>query len=315
MNKSKHPVRNFFLIIFGFIIIAAFSFAICHLSVFHGKNLRVPFDGDTSRSHIVDNKEILSNETETRLNKLVREYSEKLQMNIFIYVSGTKYSDSQTESFAANTYNELAGEDFTDGCIYYLDFSGKRPAYDYLWVSGKAGIIYPDNLSEVTDKVVPYLPPSSKKNITEDDVVPGIEHFLMIIENYYNKYSQSFFRYTEDEQNKLYFFDTGSEYYCTKKMAPGARVSVFMTSLSFGYILALVIYFIVKHKYKFKDKTNPSIYVAKGETNFRERSDIFIREYTTKTKIETNSGSHGGGHRGGGGGGHSGGGRGGGSHR
>jgi hypothetical protein len=47
---------------------------------------------------------------------------------------------------------------------------------------------------------------------------------------------------------------------------------------------------------------NPSAYVARDKTNFREKSDTFIRTYTTKTKIESSShgGSHGGGHHSGG---------------
>lgn len=310
MKKDNSVLRTIVVVILATLSFVAFSRFAVMWDGFRGKNLRVPFDGDSSRSHIVDDRDILSKKTEDSLNKLVREYSDKLQMNIFIFVSGTKHSDSDTDSFAANTYNKLAGEDYTDGCIYYMDFSGKKPAYDYMWVSGKAGIIFPSDISEVTDKVVPYLPPSSKQNITEEDVVPGIKKYLEIISDYVDDYSQSDLRYETDPVNDLYFYDTGSDYYCTKNKAPGARFVVFMYSYAIGLIMSLILYFIIKSKYKFKDKTSPGIYVANGRTNFTVKTDTFIREYTTKTKIESSSG---GGH--GGGGGHSGGGRGGGSHR
>ena len=118
--------------------------------------------------------------------------------------------------------------------------------------------------------------------------------------------------YEQDTANGIYFFDTGSEFYVTKRPAPGSIFKRFIIASILGYIVMLIVYFTTKSKYKFKDKTNPGIYVAKGETTFSEKSDTFIRTYTTKTKIESSSG--GGGHRSGGGG-HSGGHRSGGSHR
>ena len=308
-------LRNIALIIAGAILLFLVSFLISGTALVRGKNLRVPFDGDTSRSGIIDDRNIIEPDEEERLNKLIKERSAKLEMNIVIFVSGTKLYDYETKNFTANTYDKLMGKEFTDGMLYYMDFSGKRPAYDYLWVSGSAAIIFPHNISEVTDKIIPYLPPSSKQNISQYDVIPGIEHFLDVISSYVENYSTNYLRYEEDKENKIYFFDTGKEFYVSKRPGPRLSLNLF-GAFMVGYITMLIIYFVTKHRYKFKDKTDARIYVANGKTVFTERSDVFIREHTTRVKIESSSGGHsGGGHHGGGGGGHSGGGRGGGSHR
>lgn len=312
MKKEHSALKTLVFIVVLTITFIPFARYLVTWDVFYGKNLRVPYDGDTSRSKLIDDRDIISSIEEKRLNKLIKEYSAKLEMNIIIYVSGTRFSDSNTKSFTANTYDELMGQEFTDGLLYYMDFSGKTPAYDYLWVSGSAATIFPHDISEVTDKIVPYLPPSSKKDITQFDIIPGIEHFLEVADSYVSSYSQSDLHYEVDSENDYYFFDTGEEFYVTKRLAPGVRFVWFMAAYIISLITTLIVYFVIKKKYKFKDKTDPGIYVARGETVYSVNSDTFIRAYTTKTSIQSSSG--GGGHHGGGGG-HSGGGRGGGSHR
>lgn len=311
MKQKNNVLGTVLFIILTPVFIIAFSNFIVGWDGFYGKNLRVPFDGDTSRSCVIDDRDILSDAEEKELNELIRKSSAELEMNIIIFVSGTKHSDAATADFAANTYDQLMGKEYFDGVLYYMDFSGKRPAYDYLDCTGKAAVIYGENPSAITDAVVPYLPPSSKQDITSADVIPGIEQFLKVLSRYNSNYSYSRLFYTKDAQNGIYFYDNGTEFCATKKMAPGKRLIMFLISGFLGYIIMILIYFITKSKYKFKDKTNPNIYVSKGETTYSENSDVFIRTYTTKTKIESSSG--GGGHHGGGG--HSGGHVGGGSHR
>ena len=314
MKKEHSVLKTIVVVLVLTIVFIASSRHLVTWEGFYGKNLRVPYDGDTSRSQLIDDRDIIDSDEEKRLNKLIKEHSKKLEMNIIIFVSGTPVSDSRTKDFAADTYEALMEEANTDGLLYYMDFSGKKPAYDYLWVSGSAATIFPHDISEVTDKIIPYLPSSSKANITQKDIIPGIEYFLEVAESYVDSYSQSDLHYEKDPDKGLYFFDTGEEFYVSKRLAPGARFIRFMIAYFVSLITTLVVYFIVKSKYKFKDKTDPGIYIARGETVYSVKTDTFIRSYTTKTSLQSSSGG-GGGHRSGGGGGHSGGGRGGGSHR
>lgn len=81
--------------------------------------------------------------------------------------------------------------------------------------------------------------------------------------------------------------------------------------LVIGLIAALITFFAVKSHYKFKSALSPTTYINRKNLVFHNQYDHFVREYTTKVKIESSSGG-GGGSRGGGGrssGGHGGGGR------
>jgi len=308
---GKKILRCILDMVLLFIVIVVVSSALASIPSFRGKNLRVPFNGDTSKSCLVDDREIFDSATEKELNSMIRSYSDKLGMNIVVFVSGTRVSDDDTPDFTANTYDSMMGEEFTDGVLLYLDFSGKSPAYDYLSCSGKACVIYGEKPSDITDKLGSYLP-ASGHSYTADDIAPAIKEFCQILDDYDSKYKTRKFFYTKDSENGIYFFDTGKDFYATKEPAPGMRRTVLIISFTIGAIIGYIIYFVTRRKYRFKNKTNPSIYVSHEMSNFTEKSDTFIRTYVSKTKIETSSG---GGSRGGGGGGHSGGHVGGGSHR
>ena len=63
-----------------------------------------------------------------------------------------------------------------------------------------------------------------------------------------------------------------------------------------------IIMFIIASSYKFHAKTSAKNYAYGNNVVYRVQTDNFIRTYTTKHKIESNSGGHsGGGHSGGGG--------------
>lgn len=204
------------------------------------------------------------------LNKEVRECSEKLGINIYVLIAGEAHymSDSQTPSFCDNAYDSRFGLD-TDGVYFFIDMSGKTPAYDYLSTSGKCISWYRGKTDAIREATYDYLPSSSEGNYAEhhSDVKRGIEVFLDGLVKYKKRYDMRYLR----------------------TLPCGAG----------GWLLVtLISYFIGKSRYKFKDKTNPRIYVSNEESRFNERNDIFIRTYTTKTRIQSSSG---GGHGGGGG--------------
>lgn len=74
-----------------------------------------------------------------------------------------------------------------------------------------------------------------------------------------------------------------------------------------GALVSVITAVSVTLKYKRNEKYSPRNYEAKDKTNFTEKNDNFLREYTTKTRIESSSGN--GTHRSSGGGTHGGGGR------
>lgn len=269
-------------------------------------NLRVPFESDKNFSELYDKADLFDNAQEKQLRKRIKSCSEELEMNIIVYINSTYRDDDAVEDFAANYYDQCAGENYTDGVLMYIDLSSN--AYDYLSCSGKAGIIYGGRTEDFFDDYALHRQPSSYTPDPER-FFETVTNFCDLMAKYNDNYIQADFAYEKDEENGIYFFNYDGKFYVTDYTAPGSRRIRLVCIFIIGLVIYTIVYLCIRKKYKFKDKTNPSIYVAKGKTNFRERSDTFIRVYTTKTKIETSS-SGGGGHHGGGhSGGHVGGGR------
>lgn len=275
-------------------------------------NYHQEFDGDVSGSGIIDEKGIFEGYDEDldALKSMIRETAEDLEMNIYVWVAGNSRSDYSTEIFADDTYDEMFGED-TDGVFYYLDISGKSPAYDYISTSGKAVLLYQKKIESIFSSLDNYLP-ASGETVYEDKIYLAIQKFLGLLRDYADN-TPGFLNYYHDSSSGKYFYYMGGEYVVTKSKPPALWLLIGVIGTGIGLITALICYFAIKSGYKFKKTTDPSVYVEKGRTNFLQQSDTFMRSYVTKHKIESSSG---GGSRGGGGGhSHSGGHGGGGHHR
>lgn len=267
---------------------------------------------NTEKSGINDNYGFFDSDELVELNVKIQETAEKLDMNIYVFTAGPsyRYNDPETESFANNYYDELFGKD-TDGVFYFMDFAGgETSAYDYISTSGKAVLLYENHISSIFNSINKYLPPSTVDDYKPyaDDVYKAIEVFLDELVNYSGSETHGYYY---DESSGKYFYYKDDELIITKSPPLQKRMIVLLISMPAGVISAFIFYFATKHKYKFKSSENPRIYVDNGKTNFTQRSDTFIRTYTTKEKIQRNDDSHSGGGGGGGGGGHGGGG----SHR
>lgn len=279
------------------------------------KNLHKTEQIDPSESLIDDNYGFFDDDMLEGLTGLVQEKAEQLDMNIYIYIAGSDcrgYSDYKTECFADDSYDEIYGED-TDGVFYFMDFSGKKPAYDYISTSGKAVLMYEDDIQSIHDACQSIMPPSSVEDYSEytDDVASAVGQFLTQLDYYYKEKPSGYYH---DESSDKYFYYKGSDLQVTYSPPLSLRMRPLIVAVPVGIIVAFIFYFATKNKYKFKTSANPVNYVSHGDTQFTRKEDRFIRTYTTKTKIEHDSG---GSSSSGGGGGHSssGGHGGGGSHR
>lgn len=263
------------------------------VNAFAVKNYAQGFDGDSGNSRLVDNANIFSAENEASLTEEIQRYSAELEMNIYIYVSGTYRTDSQTEIFADDTYDETFGED-TDGVFYYLDLSGKQPAYDYISTSGKAVLIYEDVRESIFSYLDNYLPASGEA-IYEDDIYDAVSGFLSCLDTY-SSHDSTALEYYHDKSSGKYFYYKDGELVVSKSKPLAIWLNIALVSVLIGAVIALISYFITKSRYKFKASTNPNVYISRNESVFTNKSDVLIRTYVTKHKIESSSGgSHGGG--------------------
>ena len=164
------------------------------------------WDGDWRASKLIDNEYgesgLFSNDNRNNLNEKIRSYARDLEMNIIVYIGGNYRSDNDTEWFCRDTYTENFGED-TDGVFYYLDLSGKSPAYDYIATSGKAVLLYEKNIDDIFDHLDTYLP-SSGQLIQEQDIYDAVNSFLSQL-SYYSENKPSSFAYYHDKKRGKYF--------------------------------------------------------------------------------------------------------------
>lgn len=278
------------------------------LSASAKENYHQGWNGDASASRFIDNVDFFSDSEEAEINKKVQETAEQLEMNILIIAAGYDYymSDEQTENFCDDSYDTTFGMD-TDGVFFFMDFTGKKPAYDYISTSGKAVLFYQDYIDEIFDAVNSYLP-SSDSDYTQytDEIADGIDCFLGQLSEYQG--SKSY--YYDSDSGKYFQYKDGKLVITTSKPLR-ARLKALLFAIPIGAVAGLIFFFATKSAYKFKNSANPNVYVSSEKTRFIHREDRFIRTYTRKTKIESSSGGRSGGGGGGGGGGHGGGG----SHR
>lgn len=304
MKKSVLIIINIVLLIVIFGLLGIQSAA--------KTDLAKGFDGNSANSGFLDNTGLAENPDE--LTDLVQKTSEELGMNIFVYVAGTSdsyRSDYDIECFADDFYDEIYGED-TDGVFYYMDLSGRSPTYDYISTSGKAVLLYQKNIDNIFTRLDNYLP-SSGQTVYPENVENAVEEFLRAIKDYSNT-SPSSMTYYHDKSSGKYMFMKNGEFVVSEHKPIIYNVFLMLACMVVGLIVAVIVYFVTKYRYRFKKSQNSVVYVKHDKTVFHRSTDTFIRTYTTKHKIETSSG--GGGSRGGGGGhSHSGGHGGGGHHR
>lgn len=258
------------------------------------------FDGNSANSGFLDNTGLAENPDE--LTGLIQKTSEELEMNIFIYVAGTSdsyRSDYDIECFADDFYDEIYGED-TDGVFYYMDVSGRSPAYDYISTSGKAVLLYQKNIDNIFIRLDNYLP-SSTETVTAEHIGNSVKEFLKSIRDYSNTRPSSM-TYYHDKSSGKYMFMKNGEFVVSKHKPMIYNIFFMLVCMVVGLLVAVIVYFVAKSRYKFKKSQNSVIYVKNDKTVFHRNTDTFIRTYTTKHKIETSSS---GGSRSGGGGGHS----------
>ena len=270
------------------------------------------WSGDTSKSEVRDDAGVFNSHPETleALNKEVKEISARTQLNIYVMLAGPTYrmSDSDTPTFCDRAYDEWFGPD-TDGVFFFIDMTGKKPAYDYISTAGKAIMFFDGKTDDIREATYEYLPSSDEGNYAEHyyDVKQGVECFLREIEKRQGEF-KSGLKYYYDKNTKKYIYYLNGELKISKHKPPAIYFKSLIFALIGGAIVDLIAFLIGKRNYKFKSKTNPNIYLSKEESRFSTNNDELIRTHTSRTHIPQSSGGSGGGHRSyGGGGGFSGG--------
>lgn len=232
---------------------------------------------------ITDTADLLTDEQEQELEQIQQELADKTGWNIAVIVSDG-YGSKTAMEFTDDFYDDSFGID-TDGIMFLYDMNDR-----YLSTSGIA---------------INYLNDSRIEKILND-----------VDECYYNK--DDFGALKIFYKDIEYYFDEGirADNYVYEGEYNGGEephdyVKQTFIGLIAGAVAVLIGIGIVIRRYKFHHVPSANNYLNKGTIYFYRRSDMYIREFTTRTRISSSSGGGGGGsstHRSSGGGTHGGGG-------
>lgn len=202
----------------------------------------------------------------------IDEFKEATGWNIAIVTTDDSNGKSSM-AYADDFYDELFGIN-TDGILYLIDMDNRE---NWISTSGEA-ILYidDDRIERILDKTTP--------NLSDGDFDGAAIAFIQTTAKYY--------RDGIPDSNKDYTIDRDGEY--VRKPNYDAAIPAIVIAL----IAAGIGVIIVVVRYKIHSTPSANVYMDQRETSFRDRRDLFIREYTTQVHIDRDSG--GGGRSGGG---------------
>ncbi len=268
-------------------------------------------DYRSEKAFFYDEAELFDENMRKEIFKMVEDTSKNIGMGVMVYIGGYYRDKADTREFVGVSLEKLFGnKDGDDSIGLYLDFEGGGPgsAYDYIDTYRDAYFWYPDlddfdssdnRIERMFDHMYDYLP-TNGSTIYKSNVKQAVEIFLKDLVFYKNAGIVNGLHYKVAESGKYHFteFDRIFEspiYY-----------NHFIIFIIISIIVGVIAFFTfgsrVRNKYQFRESYNASGYTSKNRIRLNNSEDVFVREYTTKVKIESSSG---GSHGGGGGGGHS----------
>lgn len=287
----------------------------------------IPSDGETSEEEtdtvqsgskyvgnvlLHDESGRLTAEEYARCAVLLNEASEYTGMNVGMVIGNVERSEYTIESIADETYDQMFGKT-TDGLLYYMDLSNAERPYDYITTCGMGQFYYTNSVEDnridaIFDAVFPYLYPKGL-----EDVPGAVEEFAEQVIEWYDAGIPDHYYVYDDYYEEYYYVEDGV--ILSSDNVPYVDWEelfiIGVVCLLGGHIVALIVFLCTKAHYRFKSSLSPTAYVNRKNLVFHNQYDRFVREHTTRTKIESSSGGGGGGRSGGGrsSGGHGGGGR------
>lgn len=255
---------------------------------------------------IYDEQDILSDDEEEALSSTIRETADRIDMYVAVVIVGPETylsSDYDVMAYADDYYDKLFNsgpldeEEDTDGILLLINNSTK---YDWITTSGTGQIYFtndPDNnkVDGIFDDIWDAM--------LDGDYAEVVRDFCRSIEYYHDEgYSSSDYTYLPGKgygiikDGMLVWQDAPPKNYMMWLL-------FILASAGIGIVVAIVVFFAVKSSYKFKSAVNPTSYVCGNNSQLHISTDTFLREHTSKVRMQSSSG---------GGGGRSGGGR---SHR
>lgn len=217
-----------------------------------------------SSTNIVDDADLFTESEEKKLNEICENVKEKYDFNLFVLtIDENPYSGYEsTRTYIENYGEKNMGNEYV-GLI--IDMENRGYAFD-IFGERLFDRYFDDIQIEMEDTLV--------DNLSDDDYYEAAHDFLEDVDYYYVNYDEY---YDNIERNQ--------------KLGLLLRVEAFCLILSIVFAFIGSSVKISQHKEK-KIKTEGKDYID-GNLNLTKKEDRYMREYTTKTKRSTDSGSSG----------------------
>lgn len=251
-------------------------------------------DGHVALLHDLDNS--LSKDIEQNAMSYIVEAVEETGLSVCVVITddiGPDKSDHEVVDYADVYYEKYCGRN-TDGILLLINNDTK---YDWISTSGKCIDMFYDAIDPIFDDMYDY--------IVDGNFETAIYYFAKNVVYYSNQDYKHYSNYGDDYDG---YSDSWGDY--------GEAISINLELLFIAGVfitIALVIFSnVIKTGYSLNKNKSASPYQLKNSLTFSQKSDTYIRTYTTRTRVSSSSSGHSGGgrsHRSSGGGRHGGGGR------
>ena len=222
---------------------------------------------------LYDYSKLLTEEEAQEIETLSRETADRIQMDIVIVTTDDDEGKSPMD-YADDfyDYNGFGYGEYKYGILLYINMTTRD-----IWISTTGNLRkYVDDVNQVKlrDDVTSYLSAGAYYD--------AFIEFITETENYINAGIPNY-EYVYDPATDSNIQNDGYVNY-----------KVFLVAGVAGLIVALITVIVVIRRYKFHSVPTAANYIDRKDTFFREKNDTFLREHTTRIKIETDSGSGGG---------------------
>ena len=238
-------------------------------------NIRIPVV-DTSKK-VYDFGDYLTDDEESRLREKINTYIDKYNMDlVFVIIKTNPYgvSDYFTQVYSQDfyDYNGFGVGNTKDGTIVLIDMDNRYP---FITTTGNAILVYDDQrINSIHDRAYDYL---------------ASESFF----DAFNSYLSGLSSYADSgipDSNKYFCIDDSGNYYKCKEAPKSVNWTIATAS---GIILTLIIVLIHLSKYKgIKLATNANYYLK--NSTITNSKDNFLTTFTSRVKIQRDSGGSGG---------------------
>ncbi|MDR0943261.1 MAG: hypothetical protein LBM41_01900 [Ruminococcus sp.] len=237
---------------------------------------------------IRDDADFLTDEEEEKLFVVMYNFSDTYDICLEFKTTARDFSDSAVIKNAENTFDEDFGID-ADGALFLIDSANGNWVDHFVLANGV------DDM--VSDKALDYI-----IYAVEDPIIDYDEYRAAIL---WVSWLDDIYSGENTYESKDYDFVNHSQY--DSRYANSMDLEVLGFGIVFAIISGLITFGVIWSRYHQHSKPTAALYLDTDSINIYNRSDVFVREYTTRTYHSSGGsgggggGRHGGGHHGGGG--------------